>query len=67
MKSNDKFISALSDSGSDRCPINYRNVKCLLTDSIKESNVRVKVVNSSNSVIGEVELELLMMLRLYAH
>ena len=53
VKSNDQFMSALLDTGSDRSLINYRNVKCLPTDSIKESNVRVKGLK-----VGKVELEL---------
>ena len=57
VKSNEKFMTALLDTGSEKCLINYKNLNCLTKDSIKESNV-VKGVNSSNSVIGEVTLEL---------
>ena len=57
-KNNDTFVSALLDTGSDRCLINYRNVKCLPSDSIKESNVRVRGVNAASRVVGEVQLEL---------
>ena len=58
VKSNEKFMTALLDTGSEKCLINYKNLNCLTKDSIKESNVVVKGVNSSNSVIGEVTLEL---------
>ena len=57
-KNNDTFVSALLDTGSDRCLINYSNVKCLPSDSIKESNVRVRGVNAASRVVGEVQLEL---------
>ena len=58
VKSNEKFMTALLDTGSEKCLINYKNLNCLTKDSIKQSNVVVKGVNSSNSVIGEVTLEL---------
>ena len=58
VKSNEKFMTALLDTGSEKCLINYKNLNCLTMDSIKELNVVVKGVNSSNSVIGEVTLEL---------
>ena len=58
VKSNEKFMTALLDTGSEKCLINYKNLNCLTKDSIKESNVVVKGVNSLNSVIGEVTLEL---------
>ena len=58
VKSNEKFMTALLDTGSEKCLINYKNLYCLTKDSIKESNVVVKGVNSSNTVIGEVTLEL---------
>ena len=58
VKNNEKFMTALLDTGSEKCLINYKNLNCLTKDSIKESNVVVKGVNSLNSVIGEVTLEL---------
>ena len=58
VKSNKKFMTALLDTGSEKCLINYKNLHCLAKDSIKDSNFVIHGVNSSNSVIGEVTLEL---------
>ena len=56
-KNNKKFMTALLDTGSEKCLINHKNLHCLAKDS-KDSNFVVQGVNSSNSVIGEVTLEL---------
>ena len=58
MKSNKKFRTALLDTGSEKCLINYKNLHCLAKDSIKDSNFVIHGVNSSNSLIGEVTLNL---------
>ena len=51
-------MTALLDTDSEKCIINYKNVTCLPNDCIKEFDIVVRGVNSSNSVIGEVTLEL---------
>ena len=50
VKSNEKFMTALLDTGSEKCLINYKNLNCLTKDSIKESNVVVKGVNGSTTI-----------------
>ena len=51
VKSNEKFMTALLDTGSEKCLINYKNLNCLTKESIKESNVVVKGVNSSKQLV----------------
>ena len=52
-------MRALLDADSDMYLINYRNVKCLPSesDSIKESEIRVRGVTGVSSVVGKVEFE----------
>ena len=54
VKNNNTFMSVLLNTGSDRCLINYRNVKCLPSDSIKESKLRVRGVNGARSVVEKL-------------
>ena len=44
VKSDKKFMTALLNTGSEKCLINYKNVQCMPTDCIKESNIVVKGV-----------------------
>ena len=58
LNSNNKVFDALLDTGSDRCLLNYRNLKYIDPCEVKPSNCVIRGVNkeSKNNVIGEVDL-----------
>ena len=58
LNSNNKVFDALLDTGSDRCLLNYRNLKYIDPCEVKPSNCVNRGVNneSKNNVIGEVDL-----------
>ena len=58
LNSNNKVFDALLDTGSDRCLLNYRNLKYVDPCEVKPSSCFIRGVNkeSKNNVIGEVDL-----------
>ena len=58
LNSNNKVFDALLDTGSDRCLLNYRNLKYVDPCEVKPSSCVIRGVNkeSKNNVIGEVDL-----------
>ena len=58
LNSNNKVFDALLDTGSDRCLLNYRNLKYVDPCEVKPSSYVIRGVNkeSKNNVIGEVDL-----------
>ena len=58
LNSNNKVFDALLDTGSDRCLLNYRNLKYVEPCEVKPSSCVIRGVNkeSKNNVIGEVDL-----------
>ena len=58
LNSNNKIFDALLDTGSDRCLLNYRNLKYVDPCEVKPSSCIIRGVNkeSKNNVIGEVDL-----------
>jgi len=58
LKTENDFLNALVDTGSERCIVKYENLRCMDKQSVKSTNVKIKGIVGNAEVVGEVTLNL---------